>query len=136
MKLFHPAPSLLLLALTLPATAAETYVPWPTKEELRSIQLDAFKCSKDNLPEPCSNARSQADALMDHPRLPGVCKDVLWSLVESATVSTANNYRRRDEIDNAAKRLSTLCAEPVKKKETPKPGAPQQKQKGGFGFGA
>ena len=135
MIMFLPTQSLLLLTLALPVQVAVTYVPWPSKEEIRSIQLDAFKCSKDNQSEPCSSTRSRADALMDHPRLPGVCKDVLWSLVETATVSTSNTYKRRDAIDNAAKRLSTICAEPIKKKEQPKPGAPQQK-KGGFGFGA
>jgi len=131
----HPIRSLLLLILALPVQAAETYVPWPGKDELRSIQLEAFQCSKDNQSEPCNSTRSRADALMDHPRLPGVCKDVLWTLVETATVSPSNDYKRRDAIDNAAKRLSTICAEPVKKKAEPKPGAPQQK-KGGFGFGA
>ena len=77
----------------------------------------------------------KADALMDHPRLPGVCKDVLWTLMETATVSPSNDYKRRDAIDTPAKRLTSICAEPVKKKTKPKPGAPKQK-KSGFSFGA
>lgn len=131
----HPIRSLLLLILAIPVQAGETYVPWPSKEELRTIQLEAFECSKDNQSEPCSSTRSKADALMDHPRLPGVCKDVLWTLMETATVSPSNDYKRRDAIDTPAKRLTSICAEPVKKKTKPKPGAPKQK-KSGFSFGA
>ena len=122
-------PSLLLLALTAPVQA-ETWVPWPTKEQLRRIQLEAYSCSRENSEAACRNSRELADALMDHPRLPGICKDVLWEVVETAKVAPRNDYKRRDRIDEPARRLTTLCAEPVKKEDKPRrpqgPGAPAQ----------
>ena len=96
---FHSTSALLLLALALPVQAAEPYVPWPSKEKLREIQLAAYSCSRENDASDCSRARSLADPLMDHPRLPVVCKDVLWRLVETAKVAPANTYQRRDAID-------------------------------------
>ena len=135
MKKIVLSPALLLLALALPVGAAETYVPWPSKEQLRQIQIDAFSCSRENSEDTCKSARLKADALMDHPRLPGVCKDVLWELIETAKVAPANTYKRRDLIDKPAKRLPILCAKPIKKKDPKQQGAPQQPQ-GGFGFGA
>ena len=128
-------PALLLLGLSQPAIAAQNYVPWPTKDQLRQIQIDAFSCSRENSEEICKSARLKADALMDHPRLPGVCKDVLWEIVETARVASANTYKRRDLIDKPAKRLPILCAKPIKKKDPKQQGAPQQ-PKSGFGFGA
>ena len=121
-------PSLLLL-LTAPVQA-ETWVPWPTKEQLRKIQLQAYSCSRDNSEASCRSSRNLADAWMDHPRLPGICKDVLWEIIETSTVAAKNDYKRRDQIDQPAKRLTTLCAEPVKKQDKPQrpqgPGAPAQ----------
>ena len=121
-------PSLLLL-LTAPIQA-ETWVPWPTKEQLRKIQLEAYSCSRENSEASCRNSRQLADSLMDHPRLPVICKDVLWEVVENANVASSNDYKRRDRIDTSARRLTTLCAEPVRKKDKPRrpqgPGAPTQ----------
>jgi hypothetical protein len=129
------SPALLLLfALALPAGAAEKYVPWPSKNELRQIQIDAFSCSRENSESTCQSARRKADGLMDHPRLPGVCKDVLWKLMETAKVAPANTYKRRDEIDQPARRLTTICAEPIKKKDPKKQGGPQPNN--GLSFGA
>ncbi|WP_051411001.1 hypothetical protein [Synechococcus sp. CC9616] len=129
------SPALLLLfALALPAGAAEKYVSWPSKNELRQIQIDAFSCSRENSESTCQSARRKADGLMDHPRLPGVCKDVLWKLMETAKVAPANTYKRRDEIDQPARRLTTICAEPIKKKDPKKQGGPQPNN--GLGFGA
>ena len=127
-------PALLLLGLTQPAIAAQNYVPWPTKDQLRQIQINAFSCSRENSDATCRSARLAADALMDHPRLPAVCKDVLWTLVETAKVAPANTYQRRDAIDEPARELSTICAEPIKKKDPKKQGGPQPNS--GFGFGA
>ena len=127
-------PALLLLGLTQPAIGAQNYVPWPTKDQLRQIQIDAFSCSRENSDATCRSARLAADALMDHPRLPAVCKDVLWRLVETAKVAPANTYQRRDEIDQPARKLSTICAEPIKKKDPKKQGGPQPNS--GLGFGA
>ena len=113
---------LLLLALTLPAQAAGPPPTWPSKDQLRAVQSAAFDCSRENSEETCDRARSLADPLMDHPLLPGVCKDVAWSLLEQARVAATNDYKRRDAIDEPAKRLTRICAKPKKAK----PVAPTQ----------
>ncbi|QNI52172.1 hypothetical protein SynRS9915_02488 [Synechococcus sp. RS9915] len=116
---------LLLLALSLPAQAAGTPPTWPSKDQLRAVQSAAFDCSRENTKETCDRARSLADPLMDHPLLPGVCKDVVWSLLEQARVAPSNDYKRRDAIDEPARRITRICAKPAKPKK-PKPVAPTQ----------
>ena len=64
--------------------------------------------------------RQLADPLMDHSRLPGLCKDVLWSLMDEAKVANINDFRRQDAITNTARRIPRVCAEPVMKKGKPK----------------
>ena len=118
--------TLLLCALALPAVAEERYVAWPSKDQLRGIQVAAYNCSLENSSQSCDRARALADPLMNHPRLPGICKDVLWSLIEKAKVASINDFRRRDAIDKPARRLSTVCAQPVKKAPKPGPGVPAQ----------
>ena len=104
--------ALLLLAMTSPAIAAKPLEPWPSKDQLRSIEHAAYACSLDNSAEPCARVHQLADPLMDHPRLPGLCKDILWSLMEQATVVSNNDYKRRDSIDTTARRLGGVCAKP------------------------
>ena len=116
---------LLLLALSLPAQAAGTPPTWPSKDQLRAVQSAAFDCSRENTKETCDRARSLADPLMDHPLLPGVCKDVVWSLLEQARVAPSNDYKRRDAIDEPARRITRICAKPAKLKKI-KPVAPTQ----------
>ena len=116
---------LLLLALTLPAQAAGPPPTWPSKDQLRAVQSAAFDCSRENSEETCDRARSLADPLMDHPLLPGVCKDVAWSLLEQARVAATNDYKRRDAIDEPARRITRICAKPAKPKKA-KPVAPAQ----------
>ena len=116
---------LLLLALTLPAQAAGSPPTWPSKDQLRAVQRAAFDCSRENSKETCDRARSLADPLMDHPLLPGVCKDVVWSLLEQARVAPTNNYKRRDAIDKPARRITRICAKPATPKKA-KPVAPTQ----------
>ena len=99
---------LLLLAMASPATAAEPYEPWPTKDQLRSIEQAAYACSRDNSTQACRLVRQLADPLMDHSRLPGLCKDVLWSLMDEAKVANSNDFRRQDAITNTARRLSLI----------------------------
>ena len=101
---------LLLLTMASPATAAETYEPWPTKDQLRSIEQAAYACSRDNSTQACAGVRQLADPLMDHSRLPGLCKDVLWSLMDEARVASTNNFRRKDAITNTARRITRVCA--------------------------
>ena len=111
---------LLLLAVASPVVAAEPYEPWPSKDQLRSIEQAAYACSRENSAEACEGLRQLADPLMDHSRLPGLCKDVLWSLMGEAKVASTNDFRRQDAITNTARRIQRVCAEPVMKKEKPK----------------
>ena len=111
---------LLLLAFASPVIAAEPYEPWPSKDQLRSIEQAAYACSRDNATEACTRVHQLADPLMDHSRLPGLCKDVLWSLMDEAKVANTNDFRRKDAITNTARRIRRVCAEPVMKKEKPK----------------
>ena len=111
---------LLLLAFASPVIAAEPYEPWPSKDQLRSIELAAYACSRDNTTEACARVRQLADPLMDHSRLPGLCKDVLWSLMNEAKIASTNDFRRQDAITNTARRIPRVCAEPVMKKGKPK----------------
>ena len=111
---------LLLLAIASPAMAAEPYEPWPSKDQLRSIEQAAYACSRDNATEACARVHQLADPLMDHSRLPGLCKDVLWTLMDEANVADTNDFRRKDSITTTARRIPKVCAEPVIKNEKPK----------------
>ena len=111
--------ALLLLAIASPSIAAEPYQPWPTKDQLREIEGAAFRCSRENISSSCQTTRQLADPWMDHPRLPGICKDDLWKLMEVARVASENDYKRRDAIDQTARRMTRTCAKPVKKKAKP-----------------
>ena len=110
----------LALALTAATTAAEPVEPWPTTVQLRSIEQAAYACSRDNSTQACRLVRQLADPLMDHSRLPGLCKDVLWSLMDEAKVANSNDFRRKDAITNTARRIPRVCAEPVMRKGKPK----------------
>ena len=114
--------SLIGLALMLPpaALAQVKSVPLPTKEEMRSLQLLAYSCSRENESSSCDQTRNIADPLMDHPRLPAACKDALWELIQVSKVSSANSFQRRDSIDRPARRLTVVCT----KAPTPAPEGP------------
>ena len=107
------------LALLLPSTAQAKpkKIPFPTREELRSLQLLAYSCSRANDQESCSKTRSLADPLMDNPRLSAACKDTVWELVQASQVVTTNSFQRRDSIDRPARRLMLVCSEPEKPKQ-------------------
>ena len=121
MNVMIPARTLLLLALAAPLQAASIYVPWPSQDALKTLQKEAFLCSLNNSTDHCDRTRKRADELMDHPRLPAICKDVLWSLVGEARAAATNSFQRRDAIDQPARRLIRVCNEPVKptKKKAP-----------------
>ena len=119
MNVTLPTRTLLLLALAAPLQAAPTYVPWPIQDTFRSLQKEAFLCSLNNSPDQCDPARQRADELMDHPRLPAICKDVLWRLVKESRVAATNSFQRRDAIDQPARRLIGVCSEPVKPSKKP-----------------
>ena len=82
---------LLLLAMGGSAFAAEPYEAWPSREQLRNIEQAAYACSRDNTTEACARVRQLADPLMDSQRLPGLCKDVLWALMDEAKVASTND---------------------------------------------
>ena len=110
------SPLLLGLAILAPCAvrAQLKYVPFPTKSELRSLQLLAYTCSRENTADICTRTREIANPLMDHPRLPTACKDTLWELLQEAKPVTTNSYQRRDSIDSPARRLTVVCADPEK----------------------
>ena len=114
---------LLGFALILPSAvqAQIKKVPFPTREQLRSLQLLAYSCSRANDQDSCNKTRSLADPLMDHPRLSAACKDTVWELVQASQVVTTNSFQRRDSIDRPARRLTLVCSEPEKPKQ---PAAP------------
>ena len=119
MNVTIPSRTLLLLALAAPLQAAPTYVPWPSQGVLKTLQKDAFLCSLKNSQDQCDGVRQHADELMDHPRLPAICKDVLWRLVKESRVAATNSFQRRDAIDQPARRLIGVCSEPVKPSKKP-----------------
>ena len=119
MNAMLPTRTLLLLALAAPLQAASNYVPWPNQDTFKMLQKEAFLCSLNNGPDQCEGVRQRADELMDHPRLPAICKDVLCSLVGEARVAATNSFQRRDAIDQPARRLSGVCSEPVKPTKKP-----------------
>ncbi len=116
--------------------AAPADPPYPTSSTLRKLQLTTLDCGRDNAAPACDQARTGADGLLDHPRLPGRCKDILWTIREKATVAPANSLERREPIDAAAREVVVACRQlnrpapkPEGKPAAPKPGG------GGFGFG-
>jgi hypothetical protein len=125
-----PAPPLIaaLLSLGLLPVAttarAQGYVAYPTTETLREVQLAALACARENTSDTCSRSRKLADPLMDHPRLPGGCKDTLWAIIQSSTTASSNTLARRDAIGDPAGRLLLVCRsseKPVTGKEPEKP---------------
>jgi hypothetical protein len=110
------SPLLLGLAILAPCAvrAQLKYVPFPTKSELRSLQLLAYACSRENTVDTCTRSRELANPLMDHPRLPAACKDTVWELMQEAKPATTNSSQRRDSIDSPARRLTVVCSDPAK----------------------
>jgi hypothetical protein len=97
------------------------YVAFPTKDELRSLQLLAYACSRENTVDTCTRTREIANPLMDHPRLPAACKDTVWELMQEAKPATNNSSQRRDSIDSPARRLTVVCADPEKRNKPNNP---------------
>ncbi len=136
----------LLAGTGTPARAAEAFIPYPSNEALREVQLAAIACGRENTASSCERARSLADPLMDHPLLPGFCKDAVWEVVQSSQTTSSNDFTRWDRVDQAAERLVTSCRRrPAAPARTdgppggPPSGAPSGQPPGnrpsGFGFG-
>ena len=119
-----------------PGLAADLYVPFPSEESLKELQLITIACARDNTAESCTKSRELADPLMDHPRLPASCKDLIWSIVQDAKSSSSNSYQRREALSDPAQRLLLVCRSMERAKpEAQQPQAPNNPMKGGFGFG-
>ena len=139
LRLSTPGPLALAMATLLGAAgglrAAPADPPFPPPSIFRSLPLTRPDCSRENSSAPCDRARAMADPLLDHPRLSGRCKDVLWDIRQKATVAPANSQERREAIDASARDVTLFCRQQVK----PQPQAPAGEQKppgpGGFGFG-
>ena len=97
-------------ALASPGAAqAQAYVPFPSQESLRRVQLAALACARDNSAPSCQEARQLADPLLDHPRLPAACKDQLWAVREKAQPAGTNSFARREAISQPAQLLLLAC---------------------------
>ncbi len=92
-----------------PGLAGPQPETFPPAETFRNLQLITLTCSRDNTAASCDKARSIADPLLDHPRLPTSCKDVLWSISQQARPAASNSASRRDGIDRSAKDLTVFC---------------------------
>lgn len=109
------APTLLAALLGLAPLAearsalAQGSVAYPSPETLRDVQLAALACARENTSDTCTQARKLADPLMDHPRLPGGCKDTLWAIIQTAKPASSNTLARRDAIGDPAGRLLLVC---------------------------
>jgi hypothetical protein len=123
---------LLLLAFAAPlaqplrAAPPLTYPPdlFPPASVFRTLQLTTLACGRENRAEPCAEARRQADPLLDHPRLPARCKDVLWSIRNLAVEAPVNGLARREPIDQAATEVTIACRQVLKAKPDSKPPGP------------
>lgn len=122
------------LGLGVGAARAEPYVPFPSQEALRQVQLAALACGRENTAATCKQARKLADPLLDHPRLPAACKDQAWAIREKAKPATANSFSRREAIGQAAEVLMLACRISEKPLVTPPP-ANNKSGGGGLRFG-
>lgn len=126
------------LAQPLRAAPAATVRPeeFPPASLFRTLQLTTLACGRDNTAERCAEARRLADPLLDHPRLPARCKDVLWSIRNLAVEAPTNSLARRDPIDQAAAEVTVACRQVLKVKPEGKPqGAPPAGGEGTLRFG-
>ena len=137
--MIRPLTTLLSVASALVSAAglaADLYVPFPSEESLKELQLITIACARDNTAESCAKSRELADPLMDHPRLPASCKDLIWSIVQDAKPADTNSYQRREALSDPAQRLLLVCRSmELAKPQAPQPQAPNNTKKAGFGFG-
>ena len=97
------------------------------------MQLAALACARENSPESCSKAKQLGDPLLDHPRLPASCKDLIWLMLDNAKPAATNSFKRRQAISTPAEQLLLVCRSSEKPEAT---SAPEAKPKaGGINFG-
>lgn len=82
---------------------------FPGPEVFRELKLQTMACGRDNSLQPCQQAKTMADPLMDHPLLPAACKDTLWNIRQRAVVASKNTYDRRETLNRDASDVVTLC---------------------------
>jgi hypothetical protein len=119
--------------------AAPADPPYPATATLRALQLATFDCGRDNSAAACDRARADSDSLLDHPRLPGRCKDILWEIRQKATVAPVNNLARREPIDAAGREVVVACrplSRPAPITDTPPAALPGGGGGPRFGFGS
>jgi hypothetical protein len=104
----------LSLLATAPGLAAPQPETFPPAESFRNLQLITLTCSRENTAASCEKARTIANPLLDHPRLPTSCKDVLWSINQQARTAESNSMGRRDDLDRAARDLTVFCKPQLK----------------------
>ena len=128
------AATALMSAAVLPgAGLSAPYVPFPTQESLRDVQLAALACARENTAESCNKAKQLGDPMLDHPRLPANCKDLIWLMLEKAQPAATNSFNRREAISKPAEQLLLVCRSSDKPEATT---APEAKPKaGGINFG-
>jgi hypothetical protein len=97
---------------------------FPPASVFRTLQLTTLACARDNSADKCAESRRQADALLDHPRLPARCKDVLWTIRNLSVAAPTNTQTRRDPIDQAASEVTIACRQLLRAKPEAKPQAP------------
>ena len=108
------------------------YVPFPAQDTFRKLQLEALACARDNTAAPCDQTRALANPLLDHPRLPASCKDLIWSILQNARPGASNSFARREGIADPAGRLLLVCRSAEKPPQAnPTPAKPG----GGLSFG-
>lgn len=107
---------------------------FPSNQLFRELQLSTIACGRENSAAPCDKARSMADPLMDHPKLPASCKDTLWNIRERAVVASKNSYERREALNRDSSDLIALCKPATKPIGSgTQPGKPEEKKQGGIG---
>ena len=122
---------LLQAVISVAPAAAAPYVPFPSEASLRRLQLAALACARENTASACDETRKLGDPLLDHPRLPANCKDLIWLMLQKAQPAATNSFARRDSIDDPAERLLLVCRtaekpEPAAAPPGPPQGAPQR----------
>ena len=110
---------------------AAPYVPFPSADLIREVQLTALTCARENTANSCEQARRIADPLMDHPRLPANCKDVIWQVIQKSQPASSNSFQRREAITNPAQKLPMVCRSAEK---PPAPAQPPSSKQGNSGI--
>lgn len=118
--------AVLQAAMPMAPAAAAPYVPFPSEASLRKLQLAALACARENTAEACAETARLGDPLLDHPRLPANCKDLIWLMLQKAKPAASNSFQRRQTIDDPAERLLLVCRTAEKPEPAaPSPGQPQ-----------